>query len=172
MAKAFALEKPKTREKLLGFIADGLSDAGAAAAMTTKRLSVTRQAVTAFRLRHGELVEAKIEEAVAEVKQRWISDKDLRLAELEHWYDLTRKEADEFGITVVERVTETKGEGDEATEVVTETRDYRAALVKEARGILRQASEELGQLPRAEQHNTVNVGIIVRQIEGYTGALG
>jgi hypothetical protein len=37
----------------------------------------------------------------------------------------------------------------------------------EARAIEKAAADELGQIPRPDVHNTVNVGILVRQLAGF-----
>lgn len=124
------------------------------------KYKVNPSSVHRFIDRHADRLEDLRAEVAKQTTDYAIADKVNRIAELQHWYDLTRQEADEFGITVVERVFTMEGKGDDAKEVVTETRDYRASLVKEARGILHQVAEELAQLPKPSvniDNRSVNV---------------
>ena len=152
------MTRPKVRAVVNGLIAEGVTDAEIA-----RRIGVSRQAVTAYKHKHPDLVAPVVDEIVRQVTDYAIANKVNRIAELQHLFELTRQEVDEYGITAVETRTET--DGDKETVIV--TRDYRSGLVKEARGILRQVAEELAQLPRPETNvNIDNRQIIVRYVEG------
>jgi hypothetical protein len=140
------LEKPQVIRRLVSLIAvDGLSDAAAAAAISTRKETVTRQAITAWRSRHADLlqpVKQRTEEALVELA---ITNKAWRLQQLQKLVLLSLLEVDNYGITVVE---ETVSQDAKGKAVTTRTRDYRAGLVREVRGLLRDAAAELGELPR------------------------
>ncbi len=114
-----------------------------------RELGVSRQAVHAYLKRHDKTklrpIHTAAERAVADY---WIADKRERLSRLQAIAEKTLAEVDEYGIVVVERVTETTKEGSNETVIVSEKRDYRASLVRELRGIFRDAAEEMGQLPK------------------------
>jgi len=152
------LERPQTRKKVEAWIVEGLPNTEIA-----RRVGVHHSAVAKFRHRHEDSIQPIVAEVERQIIDYAIANKVNRIAELQHFYDLTRKEVDEYGIIVVETRTETDGEGVHATTTVIETRDYRSSLVKEARGILRQVSEELDQLPRSSTINIDNrTQIVIR----------
>lgn len=134
-----------------------------------QKYGVHRSSVMKFQARHADKLQALQAVVTKQVEDYAIAQKVNRIAELQWWYDRTREEADRDGLTIVEQVLTVSKDGVETTTI---TKDYRAAMVREARALLSDAADELGQKPRPEQHNTVNVGIIVRQIEGYTGVIG
>jgi hypothetical protein len=158
------LERPPIRKRVLELLLDGQTPRQIAAAISTKRATVSHQAITKFRDRHAAThIEPVVKEVERQVSDYAIASKVNRVAELQHLYDLTRAEVDAYGITIVETRTETRGD----TETVYVTRDYRSGLVKEARGILDQVSEELGQKPKADQNINLRAQVIVRQVKGF-----
>ena len=148
------LERPQTRKKVEAWIVEGLTNVEIA-----KRVNVHHSAIAKFRKRHEPEITAHVAEVERQITDYAIAHKVNRIAELQHLYDLTRQEVDEFGITVVEQRTEMN----DGKETVIVTRDYRSGLVKEARGILRQASEELDQLPRGSDHSTSETFVLIRE---------
>lgn len=109
----------------------------------------------AFRERHLEEIEGQRAKVAKAVEDYAIASKVFRIGELDHLYGEMRKELDEYGMFVTEVATDDDGKR-------IETRDFRAAMVKELKGTLRQAAEELAQLPRAPDANiNVNVGLAV-----------
>lgn len=149
------MTRPKVRAMVNGLIANGVPDAEIA-----RQVGVSRQAVTAYKHKHADLVAPVVAEVERQITDYAIASKVNRIAELQHLYDLTRQEVDEFGITVVEQRTE----HDDGKETVIVTRDYRSGLVKEARGILRQVSEELDELPRGNPNsNTSETFVLIRE---------
>lgn len=136
---------------------------GKPVAEIARELGVSYQAVYKWRDAHAAelaVVSAKLDR---KVERHAIAHVDNRIAELQHLFDLTRKEVDDYGITVVERRIEKDGEA----ETIIETRDYRKDLVHEARGLLNDAAEQLGQKPKPDVHVQQNV-MIIRQIRGDT----
>jgi len=136
---------------------------GSTAPEIAAKYKVQRESVWRFMKRHEDRLAALQQAVTKQVEDYAIAHQVNRVAELQFLYDLTRNEVDEFGVTIVERRIETQGKGDDAIETVIETRDYRASLVKEARGLLHQAAEELGQLPKGDgAHASASVVNIVR----------
>lgn len=145
MAAHHFLEKPAIKAKVLCFVADGKSDREVAAAVSTKRTVVSRQAITAFRHRHTDDLATKQEEAIAEVEELWITDKAERIKRLAAMFDKCDEALTEYGVMITEE--RTFGNGDDA-ETVT-TRRFNGGMVKEMRGLLSDAANELGQLPKS-----------------------
>lgn len=151
----------------MAWLLEGKKPAEIARELSTTKRPVSYQAVYQFRDRHKAELEPAIEEIERQITDYAIANKVARVAELQHLYDVSRKEIDEYGVTIVETRHE-YAKGEEVA--VIETRDYRASLVREARGILHQAAEEMGQLPKAADV-TVNIdkALLVRYVEGPNG---
>lgn len=115
-------------------------------AVHTPRVEICRELGVApsnlwlFVKRHQAEIEEATERRNRRVADYIVANQVDRIAELQWWYDKTRAEVAEHGITVEEVITS----GDKESTIT--TREYRATLVKEARGILRDAAEELGQI--------------------------
>ena len=154
------LERPKQRARVIALIMEGHNDHAVAEAM-----KVSRQAITAFRARHkAELVAAaaEVDKSVIDIA---LKDAEARIRELAWLYGLTRNEIEEYGITVVEERYEGRGE----TSTTVKTRDYRDKVVKEARGLLADIADELGQ--RTTKGGDINIDartqVLVRQYGGF-----
>lgn len=157
MAEKFALEKPATKAKAIGLIIDGLSDADVAAALSDKKMTVTRQAITAFRHRHASEIAPVVEEVVKQVADYAISQKVNRIAGLDYLAQQVRAVIDDRGM-IERQVTTT-----EHAEIVRER--FARELPAELRAIYKAAAEEMGDLPRpADQSINVNVGVAVQLV--------
>lgn len=164
MPNHHTLEKPKVRAKIIALKLEGKSDSQIAAVV-----GGTRQGVTAFVARHRDLIVPVAAAAAAEVieqtKAMWITDKVSRTRVLQEVADLTLAELREFGITIVEeRHEQTDSDG---AVVITKTRDYRGTMVKELRGLLKDAAIEEGQIvPTAPNKGGLMREVIIREYEG------
>jgi transposase len=127
------------------------------------KYKVNASSVHKFIGRHSARLTALKTEITRQTDQYAIAHQVGRVAELQHLYDLTRAEVDEYGIIIVETRTEKNGN----TETVIVTRDYRAGLVKEARGILEQVADELGQKVKPDQNVNLRAQVLVRQVSGF-----
>lgn len=126
-----------------------------------EQFGCTPRALDNFRLRHLEEIEQARAKVAKAVEDFAIASKVFRIGELDHLYSEMRKELDETGLFVTE--VEYTDEGDRKGRI--ETRDFKAAMVKELRGTLRQAAEELAQLPRptveVSEHKTYILQVVV-----------
>lgn len=123
----------------------------------------SRQAVHAFKRRHITEIQPR-QQAIINARLR---DKEARINELNWLYETARTEAETHGLTIVETRTETDGEGEEATKIVYETRDFRTGMVREMRGLLKDIADELGQIPRPDKGgDTINIqnAMLVRYV--------
>lgn len=158
--KQNTLERPKAKAKTIALVLEGKSDSEVAAVM-----NVSRQAITKFRHRHA----ADIAPVVAAVQQAIIDvalkDKEARIRELAWLYGLSRNEVEEHGIAVTE--VRYEGRGESSTEV--QTRDYRAPLVKEMRGLLSDIADEMGERSNkgGDTYNDNRSLVLVRQYGGF-----
>lgn len=159
LAKA---RSPLERKKgiVLKLILDGLSDAQVAAALSSKKLVTSRQAITAFRHRHAPELSASVNAIVKQAEDFAIANKVGRLAELQWLYEQTKAEVEEHGL-VTEKVTTAEDGGPHFS------REYRAAMVKEMRGLLKDAAVELGQIA-TKGGDTYNIekAVLVREVHG------
>lgn len=144
------LAKRKTLESQASRVIEMLLD-GATEQSIADALGATKRGVQLFKARHASLLSRVRQEAVETVQKHWIAGRDARLTELQWLFEQSKAEATEYGLTVVEKRTEVDGD----TETVIETRDYRGQMVKEMRGILRDAATEMGQIvtPRGDGIN-------------------
>ena len=150
------LERPKVRAQVLAWVLEDKTDSEIAKLLPESQ-RVTRQAITAFRQRHT----AELGPATAKIERDSldyaIASKVNRIAALDDLLQRMQAEIAEYGLAVTE-VEYIEGKEDRRIE----TRNFRATLVREIRAVIRDASEELGQLPRAPEANvTVNVGVAV-----------
>ena len=83
MANRYPLDKPATKAKAISYILEGLSDAEVAAALSDKRISVTRQAVHAFRKRHADELAPAVAEVERQITDYAIAQKVNRIAGLQ-----------------------------------------------------------------------------------------
>lgn len=138
------LARSKPRGKLecnanevIAMLLDGSTEREVAA-----HFGASRRGVELFKKKHtAEIADVKAA-AVEKVKTDWIADRAARIAKLQGLYELAEAEVTEYGITIVEKRTES----DDGKETVYEMRDFRGQMVKEMRGILRDAATELGQI--------------------------
>ncbi len=139
-----------------------------------RELGVTKQAVYKHIKNHERPKIVAIKEAeFTALKDNWISDKTERLSRLQMLAEKTLAEVDEYGVVVVERVIETSKDG--TKETVTETRDYRASLVRELRGLFSDAAAELGQRPSPPNitvNNDNRTQVLVRQLVDGSADMG
>lgn len=153
MAKTAALEKPVIKAKAIALVIDGLSDSEVAAALSDKRMTVTRQAITKFRHRHQDEIGQQVKAVEKQITDFVIAEKVNRIAEA----DLRRRllhlvrEARARGETgietgIVARTLKVIGSG-KNQEVVEEFK-VDTAFMAEWRANERQVAEELAQLPR------------------------
>ncbi len=109
-------------------------------------LGLPRSGLWRFIKKHREEIQDAIDRRARRLEDHIIANQVDRIAELQWWYDKTKAEVAEHGITVEEvEVVSSPSKTDDKTTTIS-TREYRATLVKEARGILRDAAEELGQI--------------------------
>jgi len=163
MAEAPATSKPKTqlRAKKRNILDSNAPEVVAIIAGGDRPSDIARlygvapSSITRFTERHAAAIAAMRTEVIKQVEDYAIAHKVNRVAALDKLYT-------DIGAWIAENsLTETTyGEGGT-------TRRFRADAVNALRGVLKDAATELGQLPRPDVHNTVNVGILVRQLSGY-----
>lgn len=152
MATHYDLEKPAMQARVVGMIASGLKDQAIAEKVSTPTRSFSRQAIHSFRKRHSDLIEPVVGEIVRQISGNAIADKVNRVAELQQLYDATCEYLAAEGLVAVEDTRHGH------------RRTYRGDAVRTAAALLRQAAEELDQLPRAGiTVNNQNV-VIVKQV--------
>lgn len=168
------LEKPATRAKAISLIIEGLSDAEVAAALSDKRVSVTRQAITQFRHRHAAEIAPVVEEIVKQTTDYAIASKVKRVAALDdRWQRMVAlinaratdtRYSDEPGYETGLMVHQLKavGKGDDFQLVDLYVTDN--GLLAEMRATERAAAEELDQMPRGkEDGNTRETFVLIRE---------
>jgi hypothetical protein len=141
------LEKPRTRQQVIRWVAEGKSDAWIASETGMQRSSVWR-----FRGRYQTQIDAYISKIETRLEDLAISRKAVRVADLDQMRTLLKSEV-ERGVAW----EETTRHG---------TKRHLNAAVTELRATLKQAAEELDQLPRAGitvQNQNV---VIVKHVEG------
>lgn len=158
MAYKHTLER--NQDKVIRLVLDGLSDAQVAERMSTRGVTVTRQAVTQFRRRHADKLTTVKAEVIKAVQDYAIADKVYRIGVLDKLASLMVAEVDAKGIMLTETTFSKEGEK------TYESRELHDKLVKEIRGVLKDAADELGQIPKAAPEVNVNVGLLVRYVEG------
>lgn len=158
------------RKLIIGLILEGGKDTAIARAVSTKRLTVTRQAIGAFRRRHAEALRAREEKNLQQVDHRWIANKDKRLGKLEAIFAGLEAVVDTYGFMV----TTEEATGKEGERTIYD-QHFNGALAAQMRGVLSDASDELGQKPKTP----VNVNIdnrvqqvFIRQVVGAQAELG
>lgn len=158
------LAKRKTLEGQAPLVIEALL-AGQTEQSIANQFGATKRGVQLFKARHMDEMLGVKESAVEAVKHLWITDKVERTSILQELADMTLTELRTFGITT-EKVTISEDGGPITT------RDYRAAAVKELRGLLKDAAIEEGQIvtPKAGG-DTFNIenAVLVRYIEGPSG---
>lgn len=102
---------------------------------------------------------AQLAETRAEVndaiRQLALVNKQHRIEQREHLFNLIMADVEKNGITI----TETRIESENGEDVTYVTNNFRGSLVKEARGLLMDIATELGEIPKAGDTNIqVNIG--------------
>lgn len=155
MAVHGTLERPRPRNRLIALLADG-STLDAAA----QELGVTRQSVSEFAGRHLDEINERRAMIAELAKQEWIGNKQERLRKIASLYFMVEAAITEQGVKTAELKT-VHPDGTQET-----VRWNGAALIQQARGLLRDAAEELGQIERpAQVHNTQINQFLIRQYE-------
>lgn len=144
MTNQGVLERPKNRAKVMAWLVEGKGPAEIASLITTKTQPVSRQAVQAFRDRHADELAPLVEAVEKQITDYAIASKVNRIAALDDMLARLQAEVAEYGIAITE--VEYNTDGDEERRI--ETRNFRAGLVREFRGLMRDAAEELGQMPK------------------------
>ncbi len=158
MAVRYDLEHGRTRNKLIGLLADGLTYQSAADAIASPSLKTSPPAVFKFAQRHAAEI-AKRREMLAETADSsWIGDKTERVRKLAGLYQALTAELEAHG----PRVKEVKEIAEDGT--VTTTRYGGGWITQQLRGILRDAAEELGQIERPSINQNIQVNqFLVRE---------
>jgi hypothetical protein len=154
LANNYALEKPAKRARVIALVLEGKSDAQVAAAISTPKCSVSRQAITKFRARHADELQPAIAEIEKQITDYAIAKQVNRIADAQLRRDLLYQvreirsnggEGMETGIVV--RTYKQIGAGEDAKLV----EEYRVdtAMLAEWRANDRYVAEVLDQLPRA-----------------------
>ncbi len=167
MAQRNALEKPQRKAKILELVLAGHSDSEVAAAVSTPKSPVCRQAITAWRHRHPELLKPAEAQLIEQATTYAIADKMARLADLQWLRDRIAEMANMSGL--VGKEVKIASNGDTAEE------DYfDEALVKQWRGVLDDAASEMLHRGRGKSDTNVNVGVqvLIREFHGAEVELG
>ncbi len=112
-------------------------------------LGCTPNALWRFKQKHLDEIEAAHNRRQLRLTDYSIAQQVDRIAELQWWYDRTIEEAKAHGVA----------ESDEAG-----MRIYKATMVKEARGLLRDAAEELGQIKQPAKNEITDRRTYVLQL--------
>lgn len=158
MATHGYLETPAKRKKIIALVLEGKSDAQVALAVSNKSNTVTRQAITVFRKRHQDVLAPAEQQAIEAVVDRWIANKDKRLGKLEAIYAGLEEVKDTYGFMVT--TEETSGKQGER---VIYDQHFNGALAAQMRGVLSDASDELGQKPKPDTHIHNNL-VLIREV--------
>ena len=129
------LNRPGNRKKVEALIVQGLSDGAIA-----RQLGYSRQAITGFRHRHAEEVQAVIAEVERQITDYAIAHKVNRIAGLQALADKVEAYINDRGL--VERTVTTT----EQAEIVRER--FAREVAAELRAIYRDAAEELSDIAR------------------------
>lgn len=153
------LERNKAR--VISLVLEGLSDAEVAAAMSERRVTVSRQAVTAFRRRHAAEIAPVVAEVERQIKDYAIASKVNRIAGLDALRQRVENWVEERGLVELQETTHESG-------AVTVRERFAREVSAELRALYRAAAEELDQLPRGNLtiDNRTQV-MLVRHYDGY-----
>ena len=152
----------------------GMTDSEVAAAMTSRRYPVTRQAVHGFRRRHAAEIMPVLQEIARRIEDAAISHVVNRVWDAQGDYDRLGQvidaragdtRYDEPGYATGMMVHQVKSVGGGKNATLIDEYKVDTAVVAERRQLRREVAEVLGQLPR-EPAATVNVGVLVRYIHG------
>lgn len=141
MATRGFLERSGNQAKALALILDGKTDSQVAAALSSKKERVGRAAVTFFRHRHQEEIKARERDLNAQATGILVANKRYRLGIMDAFVTdaVARIKAD--GLMIEERSVSPDGE-------VLNVRYRPHPLLPMLRRYLRDAAEEMGQIPR------------------------
>lgn len=160
MPQHHTLEKPKVKAKIIALVLDGMNDSQIAAVVGS-----TRQAITAFKGRHKDEIEPKVEQAAALVIDKAITDKANRLAAKDFRWQLLEQvrlarakgeQGEETGLIV--KQYKALGSGPLA-EIVTEYK-LDAGWLAAALALEDSAADELGQRPKIGDGLNIDKAII------------
>jgi hypothetical protein len=148
LANRYPLDKPATKAKVMSFILEGLSDGEIAAALSDKKIMVSRQAVWGFRQRHAAEIAPVVEQLEKQITDYAISQKVNRIADLDNLRNMAILELratgyawDEIGKNGVKRKV--------------------SGAVADLKDTLQRAAEELDQLPRGTNINIDNRSVVL-----------
>lgn len=164
MATPYTLERPKTAERVIGFVVSGMTDLEVSRAISTKRRSVSQPAITQFRQRHAAEIEAAKAALVEATRHHWIADQQQRIEKLEQLFDDVQSYQDENGLSEV-----TIGYDDQGGERSRTVR-FAGAIVAAKRGILSDVSDELGQKVKPDQNVNLRAQVLIRGVTGFDPA--
>jgi transposase-like protein len=153
--------------------------AGASYSQTAQQFGVAKSSITSFIGRWEDELRALQAKAAHAAEDYAIASKVNRIAALDDRWQRVRRVIDQraadgaknwagvpgMDTGIVVHQVKQIGAGKNATiidEFVVDT-----GTMAEARAIEKAAADELGQIPRPDVHNTVNVGILVRQLAGF-----
>ena len=159
MAVRYDLEhSARTRNKLIGLLATGMTYQSAADKMASPSLKVTPQSIHSFAQRHSTEIANRRQMLEQSDALDWIGDKTERIRKLASMYRVIDADLQQYG----PRTTEVRTTDDDGTQ--TTIRYGGVALVQQARGILRDAAEELGQIERPSVNTNIQVNqFLVRE---------
>jgi hypothetical protein len=159
------LERPAISKRLMDLALIDTPVRVMADAVSTTVEHPSHQSISQWLTRHkAELDAARaiVSSAVVNAAvQDGIAAKVTRIRELNGWYTATKDIADTRGLIATE--TKVIGSGDSAREVQVER--YDAAMVAQARGLLRDAAEEVGDIVRP----TAGINVERMQVNVYLG---
>ena len=153
------------RKHIIALVLDGKGDTEIVRTISKGGVTVTRQAIGAFKRRHADVLKPKedalIEMVVAQLAHRWIADKDERLGRLEQIYEGLDKVREDYGFMVT-----TEEAGEDGERHIFDHR-FNGALAAQMRGVLSDASDELGQKPKPNVNINTGVQVLVRDYHGF-----
>lgn len=155
----YTLESHK--DKVIGLILQGTPGREVA-----RQFKVSETAVRMFKRRHADVLIPAKDALVEAVVDLSLSTVEGRVRELAWLYETTKQEAVDYGITVTEVDFSQNGESR------TETREFRAPLVKEMRGIVHDIAEQLHQLDKGTINIDARTQVLIRQVTGAEVPLG
>lgn len=142
-------------DEIIAMLLDGVPQREIAA-----KFGGTLPGLQLFAARHRPELEAIRDQAKEAVRDLWITDKVQRNTVLQELATLTLAEIKAHGL-ITDKVTLSEDGSPHFT------RDYRAAMVKELRGLLKDAAIEEGQIvPAAPSKGGLMREVIIREYEG------
>lgn len=179
----YPLRQTKTKAQVIGMMIEGLSDRDIAAALAAKSLTISHQAITAFRKRHAAEIAPVVAEVERQITDAAIASKVQRILDADEDYRrlgqviearAADKRYDEPGYSTGVMVHSLKQTGSGQNAVLVDEYKTDTALIAERRALRREVAEELDQLPRGSTNVNIDnrVQVLIRQVDGYDGAIG